>query len=334
MRLKYLFAWLLILVMCFALVACDVSMNTPSATDVPSPDVATPSPTDIPKVGNATPLLYKVTDDQGNVTWLFGSIHIGREDYYELPDYVLNAFNASGSLAVEADIVAFETDMIQQTEALSCLIYTDGTNIKDHIPNELYNDAVGVLIALNSYMAILDSYCPMFWSSMIESLILGEDIGMSELGIDRHLLNRAKAAGKEVLEVESAKFQYKMMAEFSDELQAMMLAQSIYSYRNQEEYKADMVELMDLWASGNEEAFEAYMQSDTSDMTDAERALYDEYYKAMFTDRNKFMADYAEAALRSGREIFICVGAAHIVGEGAVAQILAQRGYTVECITK
>jgi uncharacterized protein YbaP (TraB family) len=45
------------------------------------------------------------------------------------------------------------------------------------------------------------------------------------------------------------------------------------------------------------------------------------------------MADYAEEALKSGKEIFICVGAAHVVGEGAVADLLAQRGYTVELVT-
>ena len=38
--------------------------------------------------------------------------------------------------------------------------------------------------------------------------------------------------------------------------------------------------------------------------------------------------------VKSGEEIFMCVGAAHIVGEGAVAQNLKQKGYTIECITK
>ena len=42
------------------------------------------------------------------------------------------------------------------------------------------------------------------------------------------------------------------------------------------------------------------------------------------------LADFAEQALSSGKEIFICVGAAHIVGDGAVADLMSQRGYTVE----
>lgn len=61
------------------------------------------------------PLLYKVTDGDGNVIWLFGSIHVGRDDYYPLPEYVLDAYEGSDALAVELDAVAFENDMTAQT---------------------------------------------------------------------------------------------------------------------------------------------------------------------------------------------------------------------------
>jgi uncharacterized protein YbaP (TraB family) len=44
------------------------------------------------------------------------------------------------------------------------------------------------------------------------------------------------------------------------------------------------------------------------------------------------MTEYAEEALKSGKEIFICVGAAHVVGEGAMAEQLRDLGYTVEIV--
>ena len=67
-------------------------------------------------------------------------------------------------------------------------------------------------------------------------------------------------------------------------------------------------------------------------MTQEEKAVYEKYNQAMVTDRNNSMAQYAENALASGKEVFICVGAAHIVGDGAVADLLSQLGYTVERI--
>lgn len=311
--------------MSFALVSCGDQETLPYETNSPPPDSA---------ASNITPLLYKVTDEQGNVVWLFGSIHVGRDDYYPLPDYVLDAFDFSDCLAVEANILKFEQDMNLQIQALSELVYKDGTKIKDHIPEEVYTEAVNVLKELNVYSSMFDMYCPMFWSSMIESLQM-ETLGIkSDLGIDYHLLKRADRLDKRILEIESVKFQYKMMADFSDDLQTVLLMQSINSFENKEETKVEMNKLLDLWAAGNEEEFSGYLSNDLSEVSDEEIALYDEYYKAMFTDRNMAMADYAENALKQSKEVFICVGAAHIVGEDAVADLLAERGYTVELIVQ
>lgn len=34
-------------------------------------------------------------------------------------------------------------------------------------------------------------------------------------------------------------------------------------------------------------------------------------------------------SLNEGENIFVCVGAAHIVGDGAIVDLLRQKGYTV-----
>ena len=151
-----------------------------------------------PSSTSAAPLLYKVTDDQGNSVWLFGSIHVGRDSYYPLPDYVLNAFDSADMLAVEFDIIAFEKNMQQQVEAMTYMVYRDGTTIKDHIPKDLYDRAVAVLKENDTYLSVLDSYCAAMWGSLIESLAAEKLGAKTELGIDRHLLERAKDAGKEI----------------------------------------------------------------------------------------------------------------------------------------
>ena len=57
-----------------------------------------------------------------------------------------------------------------------------------------------------------------------------------------------------------------------------------------------------------------------------------EYNKAMLNVRNVGMAEYAVEALESGQEVFICVGAAHVVGNGALVELLTEYGYTVEVV--
>lgn len=281
---------------------------------------------------SVTPLLYRVTDQNGNVLWLFGSIHVGTENYYPLPDYVLDAFDGSDALAVELDIMAMEWNFVQQTQLMQLLIYTDGSTITDHLSQQTYERGVEILRENNAYNESMDFYMPAMWWSMIESFGM-EKMGVkTSLGIDRHLLKRARSDGKPVREVESAEFQYAIMAGFSPALQQILLEGAIYSYDNLEESKADMEKMIALWSSGDEAAFAAYLNQETEITDPEEAALYQEYNDGLITQRNQTMTEYAEAALLSGEEIFLCVGAAHIVGEGAIAQNLRQMGYQVEIV--
>lgn len=327
MTMKRVLALLMVFVLCFGLMACRDSANDPVPSSTGNTEQT--ETTGVSQDSQSTPLLYRVTDANGNVLWLFGSIHVGREDFYPLPSYVLNAFEGADSLAVELDLVAFEKDIGQQMKALTALVYTDGSTIKDHIPQELYEKAVGVLRENGAYMSAMDMYCPAFWGTMIDSLLLTEG-GDADLGIDKHLINLAYEAEKEILEIESAELQYKMLADFDDDIQLMLLASAVNGYENKDEAIADLDMLMDLWASGDEGAFTEYLNSSDSTMTEEEKEIYGRYTYAMITARNLTMADYAEQALASGKEVFICVGAAHIVGQGALVELLTQRGYTVE----
>lgn len=325
MKIKKLLTLLLVFVMCFTFVAC----NNTDDSNKPAP---APTATAAPESASE-PLLYKVNDSEGNIAWMFGSIHAGRADFYPLPDYVMNAYNNADSLAVEVDLVAFSQDVTLQTDALSVLVYSDGTTIKDHLPEEVYTQAVAIMEEIGLYDPMMDYYCPMFWSSAIESSSMGTDIADPNLGIDMFFLNSAKESGKKILEVESPKAQYELMASFSDELQTIMLAEAVAAYGNKS-YEEQIINMMDLWASGDEAAFAAFLETDTSVMTEEQKAIYAEYMKEMFSDRNILMADFTENALKSGEEVFVCVGAAHVIGVDSMIELLTDRGYTVERITE
>ena len=323
---KRLLALFLVLCLCFSLVACS---GNKKITQTPE---SVPTQTEDPAVqGTATPLLYKVTDEAGHVAYLFGSIHVGQEYFYPLPSYVTEAFEGADVLAVEVDIVAFEKSLSAQIIAMKPLIYTDGTRIDDHLPEELYEEAVQFLQIAGAYADALDYYCPAMWSAYIDSFMYGQVDAPAELGIDRYLLKMAKEQDKPIQEVESAEFQYTMLANFSEELQILLLENSLENARDVEGLKADIQETMDLWASGDEEAFVATLYEET-EVREEDVPLYEEYEKAMVTDRNISMADYAEEALASGETVFICVGAAHVIGPGAMAELLSQRGYEVKLI--
>lgn len=342
---KKLIALMLCMVMVLGLAACGQN-DKPETTTEAVPTTTVPTGSSVPETtvpvtepavtepaeSVITPLLYKVTDSEGNVAWLFGSIHVGEEYFYPLPDYVLDAYESSDALAVEFDIVSFETDFDAQIEALQQMVYADGTTITDHISEELYNEAKALLKELGMYSSALDYYCPSMWSSFIDSAMY-EQLGVdTTLGIDLYFLNRAHEEGKTILDVESAAFQYGMLAGFSEELQAILLESSVANAGLVEESKEDLQQLVQAWAAGDEAAFDALINAEEEFESAEEEALYGEYQNAMITSRNLSMADFAEDALKSGEEVFIVVGAAHIVGAGAMAQLLSERGYTVEVV--
>ena len=320
--LKRWIAILLAIVMCFALAAC----NEAEEKDKKKTDrKETREPT-------STPILYKVTDDDGDVIWLFGSIHVGLEEYYPLPDYVMDAFEGSDALAVEFDIVAYQEDMQAQTAALTALMYTDGTTIADHIPAELYEKAVKIIDENSMYVSAYDMYCPVLWSSMLDNIIIEKTGVETDLGVDMHMINLAYDCDKPVLNVESPELQYNLMAGFSEELQIMLLEKSVENFERYNLYGMAMNMLMKTWMTGDEETLVLMLNEESQLGTERERELYAEYCDALITQRNLSMTQYAEDALESGDELFICVGAAHIVGPDAMADLLAERGYTVERI--
>ena len=335
---KKIFAILLALCLLMSLSACGgtIPVETPTeiTTTVPTTEpVTTTEPTTAPVEDDTiSPLLYKVTDGEGNTAWLFGSIHVGQNYFYPLPDYVTEAYENSDALAVEADMVTFNADLEAQTKALMKLIYLDGTTISNHIPQDLYTKAVDTMTECGIYLSALDMYYPVMWSNLLDSAQLQTLDANGELGIDMHFLNDAHETGKEIQEVESAEFQYGMMAGFSEALQIELLESSLYSYEHMDETKTELFELMDAWADGDEEALVTILNEEPEFENDEEALLYAEYTDAMITQRNITMADFAQDALTSGKEVFICVGAAHVVGPGAMADLLTQRGYTVELI--
>lgn len=325
MRVKRLLSLFTAVVMLISFVACGYCASEPKAKPTASHEAA--------DVSGITPLLYKVTDSNGNTAWLFGSIHVGKEGMYPLPDYVIDAYRESDVLAVECDIVYFEEHAAENMQALYSLIYSDGTRISEHIDGQLYEDAVKILKNNNYYSSMLDYYIPSMWSQIIDSFVIQKTEYKAELGIDRHFINRAYDDEKPIYEIESVEFQNQMIAGFSPKLQELLLQTSVENY-SADNYGLLLSELVDAWCEGNEEKILELEQADTNgdSLTPEQEMLVSEYNNAVVTERNITMADYVEDALASGDTVFICVGAAHVFGADAMVGLLKDRGYKAEAV--
>lgn len=284
-----------------------------------------------------TPLFYHVTGENGQEMWLFGTIHVGDDRTAYLPQEIWDALAVSDALAVECDTEGFE-DQIEEDEDLlaaaqEAYFYSDGTTTKDHVSDpEVYEQALKLMKATGNYFYNTPYMKATLWSNSIDNYYLQQIYQLSsEKGLESRLEAKAKKLGKELLEVESSIFQIQMMGNWSEALQELMLKESI-AYGGIET-GLSTIELYELWCAGDEDAIREMLTDDTSEMSEEELALYEEYNRTMSTDRNAGMLEVAKGYLESGKVIFYAVGLAHLLVEDGLVNTLRDAGYTVELVT-
>ena len=288
-------------------------------------------------VEEPTPLFYRVSGQNGEQMWLLGTIHLGDERTANLPNEIQDALSDSDALAVEFDLNDFSEQLMQDQElaetVLKEYLYLDGSMIQDHLQLEgLYEAAVQTMKMTGQLQGMILYTKPVIWSQMIEEFYLGQGYKLSsDDGVDLQLLHWAEEQGKTILNVESGVDQLKMLSSFSDDVQEAILASTLSI--DPVSYNADQMELYDLWCEGDEEKLTAMLKTDTSYMSQEELAVYEEYTKAMETDRNVQMLEVAEGYLESGDTIFFAVGLAHLLTDDGLVHTLRDAGYTVELVS-
>lgn len=292
----------------------------------------------------AKPLFYKVTDANGNVLWLLGTIHIGDNRTAYLPKEIYEAFNASDAAAFEIDVVALNEAMkLGEDDKLAELVYEayfyeDGT-IDENIDDQLYRDAKALFdaLALGTYgdlISYMENAKPNYWASSLSNTYLGHSMGIYyNKGVDLRLLMRAKAADKKIYEIEDSYRQFTMDINASDDFHEFSLYSTLYYSRS--EFRLGNIELYEAWCKGDLEELTALINEpvDYTGMTEDEIKAYEEYYGMLQTDRDALMLEKAKEYLASGETVFYAVGLAHLLNEDTgLVKALSDAGYTVELV--
>lgn len=301
----------------------------------PAPDESLTAP---------TPLFYHVTGEGGQEMWLLGTIHVGDSRTERLPQEITDALAGADALAVEFDTDAFMAQLEEDQELAAAVfqsyLYSDGSMASDHVEDqELYENAVRLMKAAGQYNAYCDYMKPFLISQSIENFYQDRGYALSsEYGVDQQLMKLAGELDKPIWNVESGQEQLEMFSGFSDALQELMLADTVYM--GQTEYNRQCQELFELWCGGDEAALIQALERDESSMTEEEKtyyqenkALFEEYDNAVLTERNDGMLDVAVSYLEGGKQVFYAVGLAHLLSGNGLVQALRDAGYTVELVS-
>lgn len=262
-----------------------------------------------------TPIFHKVTSDTATV-YLLGSIHVGKKGLYPLPNVIEHAFEKSDSLVVEVRLDAMTT--LKSAKILADARYPSGDSLKNHVDEKTWS-----LLAAHPPMPIgmLERMHP--WT--VSLTVLAADLQRAgfdpSAGIDKHFMDEADQRSKPTIGIETVEDQLGLLGGLPDDQQAAMLREALEEGGKIGE---QIEELAAAWSKGDEKGLEKKLREDWS------KPEYQSLYKKMFTDRNLVMTEAIDGFLKQKGTRFVVVGAAHVVGDGGIVDLLKKRGRHVE----
>lgn len=273
-------------------------------------------------VGQAQGLWWQVDTDAG-AAFLGGSVHLGNESMYPLPDEIMAAFDAADMLVVEIDILNTNT-MAVIGQLVSQGFYRDGSTLASQLAPNTWALFQQTLERLRLPELIFRWQKPWFAALNLSLLAFHEAGYREDLGIDFVFLQAATETAKPIVELETLQQQLGLFTELSAAEQELFLQQTLMDLQDAPGYLDAIIEA---WQAGDPEAMAALIHQ-SRDSETAQR-LFERFIDA----RNITMAEAIEALFVAGHRPFVVVGAGHLVGPGSVVKRLRQAGYRVQLLS-
>ena len=265
------------------------------------------------------PFLWELSKGDKTVT-LFGSLHVGKPDFYPIPESVITRFESSTVLAVEADITLPETQQVCVK-----LAATD-----EKLENLLSADDFA---ALNGYVkasAIPEATINKRKLWMVNLALVGAELNQLGVdfsrGLDVVFLREAKAAKKRVVEVEGGAQQCGALAAATPAETTAALSRFLAAVRqNRMEKRLD--QMLVAYRAGDGPSLNKVVVEEFGDSKEGMLAK-----ERVFDNRHPPMAERIDSYFKLPEKHFVVIGVGHMFGENNLLDALSKRGITVKRI--
>ena len=271
--------------------------------------------------GAAKHFLWKVTGPKG-IVYLFGTIHVGKADFYPLPSIIEDRFKSADTLIEEVDLSEpAETARVQ--EGLAAVAgYPNGDTITNHLSETTRSHLAAYVKKGGLPEPAIASMRPWMVSMLVE---LGEMQRMGfdpSYGLDQHFVEEARQSHKQIGALEDAESQLKLLSSLPEDLQDRLLLSSLV---DMEKLPKIVHLLTHAWQSGDTAAIEELIFSGTREYPQLKPLM-----TKLLDDRNIAMTGKIERFLQTPQCYFVAVGAGHLVGEQGILSQLQRKNFTVE----
>jgi uncharacterized protein YbaP (TraB family) len=262
--------------------------------------------------------LWLVKTQQNKAIYLLGSLHVLKSDAYPLAKAINDAYRLSQKVVFETDLAAM-TDPAVQSKMMTMGLYPEGQTLFQNISNEMQSSLKKKMTNLGMPLEHFARFRPWFLAVTLTVLEL-QRLGFSlDYGIDIHFYGKAGMDEKEIGFLEPVDFQLELLGKMNARDQKAFLGQTL----NDLDIAAQMADdMLKYWKMGDADNLYEILFKSFKDYPQIENRL--------LRRRNIQWVKKIEAMMAEDKNIFIIVGAGHLIGPGSVVALLKEKGYKVK----
>ena len=265
---------------------------------------------------------------KGTELYLFGSIHVGKPDFYPLPEKIEAIYR-------DSDYVVFEVDPNTATDPAVIVsmqtrgMLPQGQTLEDVVAPEIIRDFRRIMgdvgLPAENFMGMQ----PWFLTLMLTGLQMNALGYQPQYGLESYFLSQ-KPESAEILELESIQEQIGFLQQLNAE------SYLAYTLKSFDTGTSEIESLVSAWQCADKESLTEMLFADFAEETlsDSDRIDMEALMEALYTNRNIDMAEtigsFAEAA---PGQYFVVVGSAHLLGEDSVITHLREAGFEISPVT-
>ncbi|WP_051971914.1 TraB/GumN family protein [Massilia sp. 9096] len=266
--------------------------------------------------------LFKLTL-HGHTMHLFGTMHVGRPEFYPLEPRIMTALAESSTLALEIDLNE-APDALQRDMKTYGLLPAGGKTYDSLPPARKQRlDALIGQAGLDPATAL--ALKPVLLATMLtiaEYTRLGY---RADLSSDDFLARTAHARHIRVIGLESLAQQLSILDRLPEAARWQFLEETMEMLDSGEE-RDEAKAILQAWSTADQRGLDQVMRQTEADRSVSGRFLAD----VLLKERNRGMAERLLALLQSEKQTVGAVGVLHLLGATGVPALLKARGVVVE----
>jgi hypothetical protein len=250
--------------------------------------------------------------------YLLGSIHL-------LPTELIALDEAIEAGYCDSKIIAFETnidglsDPAFEAKVTNIGLLPPGQTLEQQVSKQTYALLQQKVNELGLQVEIFNQFKPWLCALTLTSMEL-QKLGFNpSYGIDKHFFDRAKQDGKEMRFLETTDDQLGLFTEMSREEEDSFLAKVLQEL---DSTQVKVIDMINAWKSGDSDKL--------ASMVKVEFEGYPKIYARMLVERNQKWVKHIEDLSGQDGNSLVVIGAAHLVGDDSILELLKKKGFAVE----